>query len=48
MKITYFKMSRYHELALSQYQEIYNNICKKYKKTFVIRNGSTLKALGRF
>lgn len=48
MKITYFKMSHFHEMALKQDQEIYNNSYKEYKKTFVTRNNSTLKALGKF
>lgn len=48
MKITYFKMYHFHEIALRQDQEIYNNSYKEYKKTFVIRNNSTLKALGKF
>lgn len=35
MKITYFKIPCYHEMSLRQYQKIYNNSYKEYKKAFV-------------
>lgn len=48
MKIMYFKIPHYNEMALRQYQKIYNNSYKEYKKAFVTRNNSTLKALRNY